>query len=151
MIDPERLEELRRLALASDVEITTDSGELTRRSVKGHMRSVAMDNMCGTVGRIGAACTKPSGHEPPHSWAGMSESPLLSDGDRSAISGATVTYRRAMEVIAFAAWRVGRTNPCNVYGVTGVADNWKDDTPIATFATPELAIKACEDHNWRLR
>ncbi len=43
-------------------------------------------------------------------------------------------------------WRQGRSNPCNIYAVTGSPD-WRDDIPIGSFVTPELARSAVLDHN----
>jgi hypothetical protein len=74
----------------------------------------------------------------------------LADDDRRAIADTYARYRDAIAVAAFVPWRVGRTNACNVYAVTGIAANWKDDAPIACFTVPELAIQACDDHNHRL-
>jgi hypothetical protein len=43
-------------------------------------------------------------------------------------------------------WRVGRSQPCNVYARCG-GDDWKADFEIAVFKTPELAEQAVRDHN----
>ena len=54
-------------------------------------------------------------------------------------------FREAAQQLCALEWRVGRSQPCNVYARCG--DDWEDDFAIAVFKTPELAEQAVLDHN----
>jgi hypothetical protein len=62
---------------------------------------------------------------------------------------ATAEYHAKMAPLTGVPWRQGRSNPCNLYAVTG--DDWKGHVPIGQLATPELAGAACAAHNDMLR
>lgn len=63
------------------------------------------------------------------------------------ITAAIEAHRTALAPLADVEWRPGRSNPCNLYAKTGERGDWKDDVPIGSLATQELAEEACVAHN----
>lgn len=69
----------------------------------------------------------------------------LGEGGRAMISEATGRYHAAMGELRDVPWRVGRSNPRNLYADTG--GGWKGHPPIGALDSPELARDAVEAHN----
>jgi hypothetical protein len=61
------------------------------------------------------------------------------------IAEATGRYHAAMGELRDVPWRVGRSNPRNLYADTG--PDWKGHPPIGVMDSPELARDAVEAHN----
>lgn len=69
----------------------------------------------------------------------------LGEGGRAMISEATGRYHAAMSELRDVPWRVGRSNPRNLYADTG--GDWKGHPPIGAMDSPELAREVVEAHN----
>jgi hypothetical protein len=69
----------------------------------------------------------------------------LGEGGRAMITEATGRYHAAMGELRDVPWRVGRSNPRNLYADTG--GDWKGHPPIGVMDSPELAAEAVRAHN----
>lgn len=72
--------------------------------------------------------------------------PDLSPDQLAELAEAVAAHRQALAPLAGTEWRAGRTLGTTVYARTG-GDDYKADTHIGEFRTPELAARAIGDHN----
>ena len=56
-------------------------------------------------------------------------------------------YREGILPVLGARWRPGRSHEGNVWAQTGTQDDWKDDHPLLSAKTEELAAEVCYSHN----
>lgn len=73
----------------------------------------------------------------------------LTPDQRAALEDAIAVHRQALAQLVGTEWRAGRTLGTTVYARTG-GDDYKADTHIGEFRTPELANAAIGAHNQNL-
>jgi len=56
-------------------------------------------------------------------------------------------YREGIRPVLGVRWRPGRSHEGNVWAQTGSRDDWKDDYPLLSAKTGDLAAEVCESHN----
>lgn len=59
-------------------------------------------------------------------------------------------YREGLRPLLAVPWRTGRSHEGNLWARTGAREDWKDDFPIGSVRTGELAAEVCAAHNERL-
>lgn len=73
----------------------------------------------------------------------------LSPDQCAELAEAVAAHRQALAPLAGTEWRAGRTLGTTVYARTG-GNDYKADTHIGEFRTPELAAAAIDAHNRQL-
>ncbi len=56
-------------------------------------------------------------------------------------------YREGILPVLGVRWRRGRSHEGNVWAQTGSREDWKDDYPLLSAKTEELAAEVCDSHN----
>lgn len=67
----------------------------------------------------------------------------LTDG----LAAAQRAYREGLRPLLSVPWRPGRSHEGNLWARTGNQADWKDDFPLGSVRTEELAAEACGSHN----
>ena len=56
-------------------------------------------------------------------------------------------YRQGLRPLLAARWRTGRSHEGNLWARTGTQEDWKDDYPVGSVRTEELAAEVVDSHN----